>query len=175
MLAPDQPRSNINFMPTTRGTTWFAMLRKRRRGVALTLLPALAFWAASGSACLTMLLASTPAHAHAGHSASEHTGHHAGAHPAAHDPAPAPADCPHCPPGHSAGNVAHSSCAQADVAADGKALHKSCSAGAPLLAAARWAVPAAAAAPPLIHGTASNTTRPLAAVPIHIRHCVFLV
>ena len=182
MLASERPRSNIVFMlrhlPMRTGTPWLATLRKRRRSIALALLPTLALWAMSGSACLAMLTAATPAQPQAEHSAAAHAGPHAAADhdDHGHAPAPAPAECPHCPPAHAVADRAHPSCSTTGESSTGNTPQKSFSqSGTPLFAVAHWLLPVTSAIPPLIAGLPPGTVQRPARVPLNIRHCVFLI
>ena len=161
---------------STHRTACLATLRKRRRSIALLLLPALALWAMSGSACLAMLAAATPVQQQTEHPADAPVGHHAAAQHETHDAAPAPADCPHCPPGHHTADFAHGSCSAAGDSASGKAPQKDDSAAAtPLVAIAGWAARSTSAVPPLITPVAPDPAQLRAPVPIRIRHCVFRI
>ena len=158
-------------------------LRKRRRAIAWALLPAIALWAASGSACFAMLASATAAGPSTEHAAEAHAGHHSsggasGSHAQhGHTPAPMPApapDCPHCPPGHVAADGAHSTCSVNTDAASSAAKSSPAGDATPLLPV-RWVPATVSAAPPLIRPTPSAAARRAAGVPIHLRRSVLRI
>ena len=162
-----------------RSTTLLGALRQRIRGVALALLPALTLAAASAPACAAMDAASgTPlsatqahdSHAHSSDSHAHAQHEHDSSSPASTEP------CPHCPLETGAANAGHAVCAVGD-GQTGAAISQT-SVGPDLPAAAllpHWMLPAADAIPPLIGARVRQRTTLPPAVPLNIRHCVYLI
>jgi hypothetical protein len=163
------------------GSSVLAALRRRRRSVFATLLPALLLSVTTGSSCLAMTLGhgagAAPSHAAPAAAAAmgsmEHMGHRVAVETA---PAHAPGQplCPHCKTADQPTATSHSACGAADVAATSGAFAKHASLDAQWLLASDWVLLPSTPAPPLIHGPPPDgVTTP--SVPLHIRHCVLLI
>jgi hypothetical protein len=157
---------------------WLTTLRTRQRALLCALLPAFALSAASTTAC-----AAAPTSTESPSPTSQHDAHgHGGAH-AAHEhvapdhssPTPLAGGCPHCPLQSGAANAGHAACATADAPEHGgSAPTKHASEPAALAPPPSWRLPTARASPAF--------TTPLhvaiafvAAVPLNVVHCVFLI
>jgi hypothetical protein len=154
------------------GNHGFLHLRRWRRAVVATLLPALLLSMSTGSSCLAMTLgdaAIPPAPtAHVGHM------HHAA--PAATTPAPGQPLCPHCQTADQLSATSHTACGAGETFASGSAGAQHGSVDAKAWPATAWVPLPSTPAPPLIHAAAPPFFGATAtSVPLHIRHCVLLI
>ncbi len=161
-----------------RGGNVLATLRRLRRAVAGTVVPALLLSVLAGAACPAMgaapLVATQSAHAAPAAQHHEHAAHEHHAHDGASVPPAQPnGDCPHCLGGHTAGNVTTADCDV--VAAPAPTTTHALSACKLVVPIANYEPRTASAVPPLIRPVARTTTAPTPSVPLHLRHCVLLI
>jgi hypothetical protein len=152
-----------------------ATLRRWRRAVSSALLPVFGLWALTAPACFAQVdsgaLHSSPVVAHAQHAAAE-PAHYGAAHD--HSPATPPTEhCPHCPPVADA-DTSPSLCVGVTTAASVPQKNAALDSGAHVVAM-RFAPLLSPQEPRPRHVTLPDTARYRLAVPLNIRHCVFLI